>query len=233
MAGETTREPRRFGPVRLELRARTRDPGRCTRLPPVPPVLIPALLILFALVLGSFPTGVLLARARGVDLRQVGSGNVGATNVGRALGRPFAVLVLIIDAAKGFLPVWIAAGLDHPPQSRWVVAAVGLAAILGHSYSIFLRGRGGKGVATSLGAALAISPLAALCGAGLYVVMLALFRISSVGSLLGVWAFPAALFIVGPVRPADLAFAVATALIVTIRHRENIRRLVRGEELKA
>jgi acyl phosphate:glycerol-3-phosphate acyltransferase len=198
----------------------------------LPPVLLTALLVLAAFVVGSFPTGVLLARARGVDLRQIGSGNIGATNVGRALGRPFALLVLVVDAIKGFLPVWVAGQLG---QSAWAVAAVGLAAILGHSFSIFLRGRGGKGVATSLGGALAISPLAALCAAALYAVMLALFRISSVGSLLGVWAFPAALLLLdgGPALPAHLAFALCTAIIVTVRHRDNIQRLLRGEELKA
>jgi acyl phosphate:glycerol-3-phosphate acyltransferase len=195
-------------------------------------VLVIALLVVAAFVVGSFPTGVILARARGVDLRQVGSGNIGATNVGRALGRPFALLVLAVDAIKGFLPVWLAGRLG---LGAWALAAVGLGAILGHSFSIFLRGRGGKGVATSLGGALAISPLAALCAAALYAVMLALFRISSVGSLMGVWAFPAALFLLdgGPDLPAHLAFAVATAVIVTVRHRDNIQRLARGQELKA
>jgi acyl phosphate:glycerol-3-phosphate acyltransferase len=200
----------------------------------LPPVLVIALLVLAAFVLGSFPTGVILARARGVDLRQVGSGNIGATNVGRALGRPFALLVLTCDAIKGYLPVWLAGRLGLPFLA-WALGAVGLGAILGHSFSIFLRGRGGKSVATSLGAALAIAPLPALCAAALYVVMLALFRISSVGSLLGVWAFPAALLVLdrGPDLPAQLAFAVTTAIIVTVRHRDNIQRLIRGQELKA
>jgi glycerol-3-phosphate acyltransferase PlsY len=151
------------------------------------PWLIPALLVLVAYLLGSFPTGVLLARARGVDLRKVGSGNIGATNVGRALGRGWGVLVLVIDAAKGFLPVFLAKLLGQGP---WVLAAVGLAALLGHSFSVFLRGKGGKSVATALGAALAIAPLPALGSLALYLILLVTLRISSVGSISGVLAFP-------------------------------------------
>ena len=199
--------------------------------------LLSCLYVIGAFLLGGFPTGPLVARARGVDLRKVGSGNVGATNVGRALGRGYAALVLLVDAAKGFVPVWLVARLD-PPVSLWVVAGVGLAAILGHSYSLFLRGKGGKGVATSFGAALAIYPLAAVAAAVLYAAVFAVFRISSVGSLMGVWAFPALMLVFSrvftyPLHPAYLAFGVATALLVTVRHRDNIRRLLRGEELKA
>ncbi len=193
-------------------------------------VLVPALLILLAYLCGSFPTGVLLAKARGVDLRKVGSGNIGATNVGRALGRRWGVVVLIIDAAKGFLPVWVAKLLG---QSSWVLAAVGLAALLGHSFSVFLRFSGGKSVATSLGAALAMSPLAALGCFAIYVLLVAVLRISSVGSMVGVLAFPLLVWLLGPRLPAYYAFGIAAALLVIIRHAENIKRLFRGEELRA
>jgi len=179
---------------------------------------------------GSVPTGVLVARVRGVDLRKVGSGNIGATNVGRALGKGWAIFVLIADAAKGYGPVLLARRLSPEP---WLWAAVGLGTVLGHSFSLFLRGRGGKGVATSLGAALALAPLAAGAALGVYVVLYALFRISSVGSLAGVTAFPVLLALLGPRQPALIAFGAATALLVIARHKDNIKRLARGEELKA
>ena len=183
-----------------------------------------------AYLVGAFPTGVLLARARGVDLRQVGSGNIGATNVGRALGKRWAILVLLVDAAKGVAPVLAARALGLGP---WVEAAGAVAAVVGHSYNIFLRGQGGKGVATSLGGALAISPPAAGVAFVLYVAIYLLFRISSLGSLSGILSFPAALWLLGPRHPAYLAFAAAAAIVVLVRHRENLRRLVRGQELKA
>jgi acyl phosphate:glycerol-3-phosphate acyltransferase len=193
-------------------------------------IVVTVLLLLGAYVVGSFPTGLLLARAQGVDLRQVGSGNIGATNVGRALGRGWGVLVLIVDAAKGFLPVFLA---DRLGQSRWVLAAVGVAAILGHSFSLFLRFRGGKSVATSLGGALAIAPLPALGCFLLYAVLLATLRISSIGSISGVLAFPLLVWLIGPRHPAHYAFGLAAALLVIIRHIDNLKRLARGEELRA
>jgi glycerol-3-phosphate acyltransferase PlsY len=188
-----------------------------------------ALLILGAFALGSIPTGVIVARARGVDLRKVGSGNIGATNVGRALGKGWAIFVLVVDAAKGYAPTALAA--------RWVpplgVAAVALAAVVGHMFSVFLRGRGGKGVATSLGAALALAPIAALCSAGAYLLLYAVFHISSLGSLVGVAGFPLFLYLTGDRERAHYLFAAVMAVLVIARHKENIRRLVRREELKS
>jgi glycerol-3-phosphate acyltransferase PlsY len=184
-------------------------------------------IVVAAFVVGSFPTGVILARMRGVDLRKVGSGNIGATNVGRALGGSWAALVLVVDALKGYLPAMLAVRLGVPPLA---VAGVALAAVLGHMFSVFLKGRGGKGVATSLGAALALAPLAALACAALYAVVFATFRISSVGSLTAVVAFPAALAVLGDRQPAHYAFAGVMAVLVVARHKDNIRRLARGEE---
>ena len=170
-----------------------------------------------------------MARARGVDLRSVGSGNIGATNVARALGRGWAIAVLIGDALKGFLPVFV--GRHFLPQlSPEVVALAGLAAIVGHMFTIFLRGRGGKGVATSLGVALAISPPAALCGFGLYLLAYLTTRISSIGSLLGMWSFPLFAWLLGGVARPYLWLSIGTAALVTVRHRANIARLVKGEE---
>jgi glycerol-3-phosphate acyltransferase PlsY len=189
-----------------------------------------ALVIALAYLLGSIPFGVVVARARGVDLRKVGSGNIGATNVARALGRPWAIAVLLADAAKGFLPVWLGRRLGLPDA---YVALAGLAAIVGHMFTLVLRGRGGKGVATSLGVALAISPPAALCGFGLYLLAYAVTRLSSVGSLLGMWSFPVFATLLGGVPRPYLALAVGGAVLVTIRHHENIRRLIKGEEKRA
>jgi acyl phosphate:glycerol-3-phosphate acyltransferase len=187
-------------------------------------------LVAIAYVAGSIPFGLVVARAKGVDLRAVGSGNIGATNVARALGKGWAILVLLADAAKGFVPVALGKHLGLRPEQ---VAVAGLAAIVGHMFTLFLRGRGGKGVATSLGVALALSPLAALCGFGLYVVAYLLLRLSSVGSLLGIWSFPLFATLLGGLPRPYLVLATVAAVLVTIRHRQNIARLVRGEEKKA
>jgi glycerol-3-phosphate acyltransferase PlsY len=188
-----------------------------------------ALFVMAAFAVGSIPTGIIVARARGVDLRKVGSGNIGATNVGRALGKRWAIFVLIADALKGYLP----AALATRCLPAAGVGAVAIAAVCGHMFSVFLKGRGGKGVATSLGAALALSPLAALACAGLYAILYAAFRISSVGSLSAVAAFPLALYLTGDREPAHYVVAGTIAVLVIARHKDNIRRLIRGEELRA
>jgi glycerol-3-phosphate acyltransferase PlsY len=185
------------------------------------------LLCLGAYLLGSIPFGVVVARLKGVDLRQVGSGNIGATNVARALGKAWAIVVLAADAAKGFVPVWLGRRLGLPPS---VVALAGFIAIVGHMFTLFLRGRGGKGVATSLGVALALSPLSALIGFGVYVVVFAATRLSSLGSLLGVWTF-STLIVIGQRFPWPYdVLAIGGAALVTLRHHQNIGRLLRGEE---
>ena len=190
----------------------------------------PVVLAAAAYVVGSIPFGMVVARAKGVDLRSVGSGNIGATNVARALGKGWAVLVLLADAAKGFAPVALGRHLGLPPRD---VAVAGLCAIVGHMFTIFLRGRGGKGVATSLGVACALSWPAALCGFGLYALAYALSRLSSVGSLLGIWSFPVFGTLLGGLPRPYLYLSLVVAILVTIRHRQNIARLLRGEEKKA
>ncbi len=193
-------------------------------------VLLSALFILVAFLAGSFPTGVLVARARGVDLRKVGSGNVGASNVGRALGKRWGVLVMLVDAAKGALPVLAARLCDLPD---WALCAVAFSAVVGHVFSVFLKGRGGKGVATALGAALALTPLAALAAFGVFVACYLAFRISSVGSLAAALSYVGFLFVIGPAQPAHFAFGAGAALVIFVRHQENLRRLAKGQELKA
>jgi glycerol-3-phosphate acyltransferase PlsY len=195
-------------------------------------MLAPALLVAAAYLLGSIPTGLLVGRARGVDIRAVGSGNIGATNVARALGKPWAVLVLAADAAKGFVPVLVAR-LDPARFPPAAVAAAGLAAIVGHMFTLFLRGRGGKGVATSLGVAVALSPPIALGCLAVYAVAYGATRLSSLGSLLGIWSFPAIAAIAGGVPREHVALSLLVAALVTIKHHANIRRLLRGEEKRA
>jgi len=183
-----------------------------------------------AFLLGSFPTGVVVATAKGVDLRKVGSGNIGTSNVGRALGLRWAALVLLADAGKGALPVWLATRLFG---SGWLPAGAGLVAVLGQVFSVFLKGRGGKGVATSLGAGLALAPLPALACAAVWAGLFAAFRISSVGSLAAVASFPTFLWLFHAGSACNLTFAAAVGALVLVRHQDNIRRLMRGEELRA
>jgi glycerol-3-phosphate acyltransferase PlsY len=191
------------------------------------PPMVTFAVLLAAFLLGSIPTGVLVARGKGMDLRKVGSGNIGATNVGRALGRKWAVFVLIVDAAKGALPVLLC---RHFLSDPWLPALGGLAAVVGQVFSVFLRGRGGKGVATSLGAGLALAPLPALACLGTFVLVHALVRIVSVGSLAAVASFPLFLWLFHFATAPHLTFAITVGCLVIIRHRANLQRLARGEE---
>ncbi len=193
-----------------------------------------AMLVLLAFVaaffLGSIPTGVIVARCKGIDLRRIGSGNIGATNVGRALGRKWAALVLVADAGKGALPVLLCHQFRSDP---WLPAAGALGAVLGQVFSVFLRGRGGKGVATSLGAGLALAPLPALACVVVFIVVFSIARIVSVGSLAAVACYPVALWVSGLATRPRLAFAVVVFVLVVVRHRDNLMRLRRGEESRA
>jgi len=194
------------------------------------PLMPTAVVLVVAFLLGSIPTGVLVARQRGVDLRKVGSGNIGATNVGRALGKRWAVFVLLVDAGKGALPVLVAGAVSADP---WLPALGGLGAVLGQVFSVFLRGRGGKGVATSLGAGMALAPLPSLLCLGTFVLVYTVFRLVSVGSLAAVVCYPLFLLLLGLATPPRLAFALVVLGVVTVRHRANLGRLVRGEEHRA
>jgi acyl phosphate:glycerol-3-phosphate acyltransferase len=175
---------------------------------------------------GSVPFGLLVARlVAGKDVRTVGSGNIGATNVARAAGRSAAVVTLLLDALKGFAPAALAA--RTLPQ-EWAPAACGVAAVVGHCYPIWLRFRGGKGVATGLGVALAIAPVAAACGAVVWVLLYELLHISSVGSLAAV---AVALLVGAATAPRwSIAAISAIALVVVVRHRPNLERLLRHDE---
>ncbi|WP_119334029.1 glycerol-3-phosphate 1-O-acyltransferase PlsY [Geobacter sulfurreducens] len=179
-----------------------------------------------AYIVGSIPTGLLLARASGVDIRATGSGNIGATNVYRTLGRTVGIATLLGDCLKGLVPVLVARKLGF--ADPWV-AAVGLAAFLGHVYTIFLGFKGGKGVATALGVFLGVSPLSVLGALALFIGIVAATRYISLGSIIAAAAMP---FLVAAVerRPLLVGMTLVIAVIVIAKHRENIRRLREGTE---
>ncbi len=186
---------------------------------------------------GALPWGLWLGRwLRGVDVRTLGSRNLGATNVYRTLGPGIGVPVLLLDIGKGALPTWLVPGLPlaagFPGGPEWCRLAVGLAAVLGHVFTPFASFRGGKGVATTVGVLLALSPAAFGVFVAVFVTAVAVTRYISVGSILGSVAFAATLGLTAPGgwRSATFAFGVAIAAVVVLRHRDNIRRLLRGEE---
>jgi acyl phosphate:glycerol-3-phosphate acyltransferase len=186
-----------------------------------------------AYLLGSIPFGVIVARARGVDLRQVGSGNIGATNAARALGKGLGAVVLLLDALKGFAPVLAARLLlARAPYGECLVATTALLAFLGHLFPVFLGFRGGKGVATALGVFLALSPLAALGSVVVFAVVFALTRTSSLGSLTAAAAFVPLIYFLSARSRVLTALAVLLVVGIVVSHRENIGRLLRREEKK-
>jgi len=195
-------------------------------------------LVLAAYLIGSIPSGYLVGRRRGVDVRTQGSGNIGATNVARTLGRKLGILVLVLDALKGAVPllVWRLADLPVrvPLSGRlapFLFAAFGLAPIIGHCFPVWLRFRGGKGVATALGVFLVADPILIAIGGGLFAVVYAATRIVSIGSLTAALAIPTAAALLG--RPAPLlALTIGGSAIVIAKHHGNIRRLLRRRELK-
>jgi glycerol-3-phosphate acyltransferase PlsY len=186
---------------------------------------------------GSLPWGLWLGRLlRGVDVRTLGSKNLGATNVYRTLGPAIGLTVLVLDIAKGALPTWLvphgSATAGFPGGVEWCRIAVGLAAVLGHVFTMFAGFQGGKGVATTVGVALALSPPAFAVFVVVFVASVALTRFISVGSILASVAFALALAFTAPggVRSPTFALGVVLALLVIVRHRDNLRRLARGEE---
>jgi glycerol-3-phosphate acyltransferase PlsY len=183
--------------------------------------------LLAAYLCGSIPFGLLVVRAAaGKDVRSVGSGNIGATNVARAAGRKAATVTLVFDALKGLLPVLAAERFAVGPA--WLPAACALSAVAGHCFPVWLGFRGGKGVATGLGVSAALAPWAALAGAAVWLVLYKLWRISSVGSLAGVAVSLAVAAFTAP-REALFGLAAVSALIV-VRHAPNIRRLLARTE---
>lgn len=189
----------------------------------------PALGLVAAYLLGSVPAAYLAGRARGVDLRTHGSGNLGATNALRVLGWKVGLPVFLFDALKGFVPAfWFPAWLDAP--GHWAMA-YGLAAIVGHVKPIFLLGRGGgKGVATAAGVFLGLAPIATAVAILVFALVVATSGFVSLGSLSAAFALVLALAATLGVRAPVFALGVAVAVFVVWSHRANIGRLRRGEE---
>ncbi|MGH7856312.1 MAG: glycerol-3-phosphate 1-O-acyltransferase PlsY [Candidatus Binatia bacterium] len=184
------------------------------------------LLILLGYVAGSVPTGVLLARRAGIDVRMEGSGNVGATNVARTAGRRLGILTLAGDLLKGLVPVAVARGVGASPET---VAAVAIAAIVGHVFSLFLRFHGGKGVATGFGVLVGLAPLASLLPLLVFVIVVGLTRIVSLASIFAAGSAPVFLWLMDGPLPVVVAAAII-AFLITWRHQENIARLLAGTE---
>jgi glycerol-3-phosphate acyltransferase PlsY len=204
------------------------------------------ILIIGAYLLGSIPFGLIIAKVHGKDLRSIGSGNIGATNLSRALGRKWAYLCFLLDAAKGFLPMLIAADfISSPPAvaELFLALAAGCAAVLGHIFPIYLKFKGGKGVATSFGVALGFWPYYTVCSLvalGVWTVIVLIWRYISLASIVASVTFPFAMVLMIAMVPhwnfanlwPLLIIAVAIPIMVIVRHRENIKRLIAGTETK-
>ena len=200
--------------------------------------------IVAAYLLGSVPFAFLIARAYGKDLRTIGSGNIGATNLARAVGRPWGYICFALDVLKGLAPMAIVDALIGVPEnaaylSLWLL--VGIAAILGHVFPLYLRFKGGKGVATSFGVALGLWPyftLCALIALVVWIVVVLIWHYVSLASICAAVVFPIALVLgilaVPNWHPTNLwpllIAAVVIPILVIVRHRENIRRLAAGTE---
>jgi glycerol-3-phosphate acyltransferase PlsY len=193
---------------------------------------MPALGLLLSYLLGSIPFALIAGRLlKGIDLRDHGSGNLGATNVYRALGAPAAIAVLLLDAAKGAIPAALFAPWFAPGLSGWWSVAFGVAAIAGHVRPVFLRGKGGgKGVATASGVFLALAPAATVIAIAVFVATVAATRFVSLGSLVSAASLPLALLALQGPRAPLLPVALVVAAFVFWTHRTNIGRLRRGEE---
>ncbi len=193
-------------------------------------IFLAAILIAGAYLLGSVPFALVVGRGvYHVDVRESGSGNIGTTNVFRVLGKKAGIAVFIGDAAKGFLPVFLAARLVAADSAALVSVLVAGAAIAGHTWSIFLKGKGGKGVATGGGTIIALMPLIFLLLFGVFWVVLLVGRTVSVASMSAAAAFSAAVLVTGQPLPY-VVFALAGTAVIFYAHRSNIRRLARGEE---
>ena len=188
-----------------------------------------------AYLLGSIPTGYLVARARGIDIRAVGSGNIGATNVFRMVGIMAGVFALVVDGLKGYaactwLCDWVLTLLGSPTTNTELCRILaGLTAVLGHNFTCWLRFRGGKGIATSAGAYFALAPLAAGIALGMWIIVLALGRYVSVASIAAAVALPTAVWL----TPNSLTLRIVTTalgLLAICKHKGNIQRLLNGTE---
>ncbi len=187
-------------------------------------------LVILGYLLGAIPFGLVFGKCLGVDVRSAGSGNIGATNVNRLLGKKLGMLTLLADAAKGALPMLLAARiLQGSPSADLFVAMVGGAAFLGHIYPVYLGFKGGKGVATALGIFFYIQPVVVLICLVVFVLLVWLWGYVSLGSIVASALMPILLF-GGNGTTIDVALAVFVSLLIWLKHIENIKRLLRHEE---
>ncbi len=188
-----------------------------------------------AYLLGSIPAGYLVARAKGIDIRAVGSGNIGATNVFRTLGKPLGILVLVVDGLKGFAACsWLADFVVRPfavapDKIECLKIVAGICAVLGHNYTCWLKFKGGKGIATSAGVFFALAPLAAGIALVTWIVAAVLTRYVSIASIVAAVALPTAVWLT---KDSLLLGIVTTALglLAIFKHRDNVQRLLNGTE---
>lgn len=186
------------------------------------------LLGVMSFLMGSIPVGLIIAKVKGVDLRKVGSGNIGATNVLRTIGKVPALITLAGDILKGFIPVVISsyflAGSLH-------IGIIGIVAILGHDFSLFLRFRGGKGVATSIGVLLAYSPIVAIFTVLLWIVVVFMSRYSSMGAIVSFILLPLNIYVFD-YSYEKFVISIFITILLLFKHRGNIGRLLTGQEPK-
>lgn len=185
------------------------------------------IIIIISYLFGSIPFGVLVSKYRGVDLQKSGSGNIGATNVLRTIGKGAAAITLIGDLLKGSLAVFLAKNLLNEP---WI-AISGIAVILGHIFSVFLNFKGGKGVATAFGVILIYSPIVAVPSILMWAIVVYIFRYSSLGAIVTFLSLPGIMAILNPDK-VKLIFSFLISMIILFRHGKNIGRLFKGTETK-
>ena len=186
--------------------------------------------LLFAYLCGAIPFGYIIAKVfKHVDIRTVGSGNTGATNVYRSISKPLGVLTLILDLLKGFVPVYCTMLLN--PDSVWLIIAVAFITIIGHIFTVFLNFNGGKGVATGCGVFLALNPLAILICFLVFILFLVIFRYVSLASIMAAATLPVSLYFLNSTHEIVI-FASIISVLVIVRHISNIKRLLNGTENK-
>jgi glycerol-3-phosphate acyltransferase PlsY len=186
--------------------------------------MVPSILLGYAF--GSVPFAFILARRAGIDVRVAGSGNVGAANVLRTIGTPLGVIVMALDMLKGAATVLLASSLEGTPAA---MAAAGAAAVVGHVYPVWLRFHGGKGVAVAAGVFAVLAPIATMAAASVFLIVVWISRVISLGSVAATITLPSVAFLSGAHRSV-VAAAIGSGALIIFRHRANLHRIVHGTE---
>lgn len=186
-------------------------------------------IVLLGYLLGSIPNGLLVGRLRGIDIRQHGSGNIGATNVFRVLGKGLGILVFLLDAGKGLLAVRLAMAMAQPGGAELAGVIAAISCILGHNFPLWLKFKGGKGIATSAGVLIGLLPLATLMVFALWGVVFVVTRYVSLASIVAALALPVVVWMLAG-QGALFYFALAAGVLAVVRHKSNIQRLLNGTE---